>query len=347
MLRGLLVVRAALLAALVVSSLTACRGGQPDRTVVAFLLASDTSPRWTQFDEPAFAERVKSSCPDCVYLTKNAQGDPERQAEQFADVMEHGADVVVLNAVTSDLGEELVTRAGKVPVIAYDRFVAGADYFVSYDAGEIGTEQAQAVVDRIGEKGSVLLVNGPQTDPNAVSIKQSVHRELRRADTDVVAELDPRTWSGDEAQAWVSRELRRHPARSLDAIVAANDSQADGVVAALRDAGVRDLDWPVVTGQDADLDALQRIVLGEQTLTVFKSFPRQAQQAADMAVTLVTGGRIHRTHPFEGVPSVIFDPEVVDVANLTDTVVRDGVYTQRQLCRGSQLRERCMELGIL
>ena len=104
----------ALVVALAATTLGSCRA-EPDRTVVALLLGSENSSRWTEFDEPSFRARLETACPDCVYLTANAAGDADAQADQLDDVLADGADVVVLNAVTSERGEELVERAGLGP----------------------------------------------------------------------------------------------------------------------------------------------------------------------------------------------------------------------------------------
>ncbi len=331
-------------AALALGGLGAC-SSPPDPTLIAFLLGSNSSPRWTTADEPSFRDRVDLTCPDCEYVTRNAAGDPEMQRRQLDEVLEQGADVVVLNAVTAESGEELVVRAGSVPVVAYDRFVAGADYFVSFNASATGTLVARAVVRRVGKDASVLLLNGAQTDANGVAMKTAVHEVFDAAGVDIVAEKDPTTWSAEEAQTWVTAQLRRHPPRTLDAIVVGNDTQATGVAKALTDAEVPVAGWPLVTGQDANLDALRRLVTGRQTLTVYKSFPREAEQAADIAVALVTGGTPTETTPVEGVPAYIFRPQVVTLDNLADTVIRDGVVDPEELCSGPVLR-RCEEVGL-
>lgn len=335
---------AVIAAALGTASLTSCTQA-PDPTLVAFLLGSSTSPRWDGADEPAFRSHVARTCPDCEYVTRNADGDPDVQRRQLREVLEQGADVVVLNAVTGEVGEELVSDAGRVPVVAYDRFVPGADYFVSYDASKIGTLLARAVVRRVGKGASVLLLNGAQTDANGVAIKAAVHEVFDDAKVRVLAEKDPATWSADEARTWVTEQLGRHPARSLDAVVVANDTQAGGVAEALTAARVAEASWPLVTGQDADLDALRRIVAGQQAITVYKSFPREAEQAADIAVTLVTGGEVEGADPVEGVPAFVFEPVVVTLDNLADTVVRDGVVSTEELCAG-RLLARCEQLGL-
>ena len=326
------------------SGLTAC-SAPPDPTLIAFLLGSNASPRWTDSDEPAFRDQVARTCPGCEYVTRNAAGDPEMQRRQLDEVLAQGADVVVLNAVTAESGEELVVRAGEVPVVAYDRFVAGADYYVSYDASVTGTLVARAVLRRVGSDGSVLLLNGAQTDANGVAMKTAVHRVLDTAGVRIVAEKDPEGWTADEAQAWVSAQLPRHPPRTLDAIVVGNDTQAAGVAQALTAAKVPVAARPVITGQDADLDALRRIIAGRQTLTVYKSFPQEASQAADIAVTLVTGGKPTGSSPVEGVPAWVFRPEVVTLDNLADTVVRDGVVDTEALC-ARPLLARCEQVGL-
>jgi D-xylose transport system substrate-binding protein len=334
-----------LTAVLVATGLAGCRS--EDKMVVALLLASDLSPRWAESDEPAFAEFVGLHCPDCVYLSENAEGDADKQAAQLDKVIAAGADVVVLNAVSGEQGERLVVKADKagVPVVAYDRFVAGADYYVSYDAGAIGREMARAVVERLPAKASVLVVNGAQTDSNGVAIKKAVHRVLSQAGVTIVAELDPATWSAEEAGGWLRAWLRKRPIAGVDAIIAGNDVQAQGVAGALAEAKVLPRNWPIVTGQDADIEAIRRIVAGQQTLTVFKSFPREAEKAADVAVTLVTGHEVKDAVEREGVPSFVFEPLVVTIDNLTDTVVRDGIYTLTDICDTATLPD-CARLGL-
>ena len=334
-----------LTAVLVAAGLTGCEA--PDKTVVALLLASEQSPRWTESDEPAFADFVGLHCPDCVYLSENAAGDPEKQAQQLDKVIAAGADVIVLNAVSGEEGERLVVTADRaeIPVVAYDRFVAGADYYVSYDAGKIGRQMALAVVDRVPAKASVLVVNGAQTDSNGVATKKAVHRVLNRAGIRIVAELDPATWSAEEAGGWLRTQLADRPIAGVDAIIAANDVQAQGVASALAAAKVPPRTWPVVTGADADLEAIRRIVSGQQTLTVFKSFPREAEKAAEVAVALVTGQPVEDAREHEGVPSFVFEPLVVTLDNLTDTVVRDGIYSLTEICDAEVLPD-CMRLGL-
>ena len=329
---------------LVTVGLTACEQ-KDETTLIALLLASNQADRWVNADEPTFRKQVNRTCRGCEYVTYNAGGDFPTQAEQFQKALDDGADAIVLNPVDSEQAETLIEAAGSVPVIAYDRFVPGADYYVSYDATVTGQLQADATVDALGGKGSMLVVNGAQTDANGVAIKQARDEIFSASRMKTLAELEPLTWSGEEAGAWVTTQLKDHPSRTIDAIVAANDEQAGGVVAALADAGVRPRQLPFITGQDAELTALRRIVRGEQAMTVYKPITAEAQKAADIAVTLVTGGTVTGTTDFEGVPSFIFDPQAVTVENLTNTVVRDGLYSTADIC-DEATAPRCEKLGI-
>lgn len=335
-----------LLVALVVALLAAGLSGcvQPDRAVVAFLLASTQADRWESIDEPGFRARVEAACNGCEYVTYNADQDAERQAQQFDAALAEGADVIVLNPVDSVLAAGLAGRAGEVPVIAYDRFVMGADWFVSVDAARTGRLLAQSVVDGVGPGARVLLVNGAQTDANGRTIKEAVRSVFKRQDIKVLAELDPSSWSAEEAEQFVLDH--EDLLADVDAIVASNDTEASGVASALAQLDLDEADYPFITGQDAELDALQRIVAGEQAMTVYKPLPALAERAADLAIDVLTGADVVGAVDHEGVPSFFLEPRSVTSETLATTVVHDRVYTLEELCP-SLLVERCQELGLL
>jgi D-xylose transport system substrate-binding protein len=335
---GRLAAVATLVAGLV--GLGACT--EPDRPVVALLLASDQADRWTTIDEPTFRARVRETCEGCEYVLHNAQGDADAQERQLTQALEAGADVVVLNPVDSEEAEELVQRAGEVPVVAYDRFVAGADWFVSVDPTAIGDAIGGVVADTVPEGGRALVVDGAAGDANAEAIGTAVRSQLDRAGIRVVGEVAPEDWSSEAAREWVAQELRA--AGRVDAVVASNDNQAAGVVAALQEAEVGE--WPVVTGQDAQLDALRRIITGRQAMTVYKPMRAQAQQAADVAVRVLTGDEITGADDYEGVPTFLFEPQPVDLDNLTTVVVGDGAWRIDEICADGVLR-RCEALGLV
>ncbi len=325
---------------LLAAGLTGCK--TEDHAVIALLLPDSVSTRWEAEDRPAFEAAVEAACATCVVNVYNAGTDADTQRDQLAEAKDEGADVIVLAAVDSAAGESMVEAADTTPVIAYDRFVNGADYYVSFDGSEVGTLQAEALVEASSKAPRILMLNGAPDDANAVALKLAAHQVFDDAGVKVLAEDDPVDWHADTAEAWVTEQLDKLGGNRIDAVYAANDTQAEGVAAAFRKT---DLEIPVITGQDAELAALQRIIAGDQTMTVYKSIPDEAERAAEIAVDLLAGKKVEGVEDHEGVPSVIFDPVAVTIANLTDTVVRDGVVTIDELCT-PELRADCEALGI-
>jgi D-xylose transport system substrate-binding protein len=138
----------------------------------------------------------------------------------------------------------------------------------------------------------------------------------------------------------------------FDGVYAVNDGTAGGVIAAMKAAGVKPL--PPVTGQDAELAAVQRIVLGEQYMTVYKAIRPQAEAAAVIACDLATGRSVPAevtsgktlNNGAKEVPSVLLVPIAVTRENVKDTVLRDGFWTKEQVCAGPY-DSACRAIGLL
>lgn len=340
--------RGALLAivlAVTASGLTACSDRRPDRPVIALLLPDPDAKRFEEADKPMFMEAVKQLCENCDVLTYNARGNQYEQRSQLKEALDKGADVVVLDAVSKAMGEELV-KSSRVPVVAYDRFVAGADYYVSYDNAAVGRQQAAALVRALDGTGSILMLNGGVYDPNAAALKKAAHAVIDPTKIEILTENDPSDWSRDTAKEWVSDQLGEHGTETIEAVYAASDTQAEGVVEAYRDAGVAAGDMPILTGQDGELTALQRIVSGTQTMTVYKSIHDEASKAAEIAVALTFDLEVTGAKDVDGVPSFVFKPVTVTVDNLTNTVVRDGLYTVDDICP-AEIRKSCERHGLI
>ena len=230
-------------------------------------------------------------------------------------------------------------------VIAYDRFIEGADYYMSFDNERVGEMQGQALVDAMGDKGNILMLNGSPSDPNAAQFKKGAHNVIDASGVKILAEYDNPDWSPENAQQFVTDQLSKYKPSQIQGVYAANDGQAGGVVAALTGGGVAADSLPPITGQDAELAAIQRIVAGEQAVTVYKPIPVEAYKAAELAVALVNGEDVGETTDFEGVPSFIFDPVVVTQDNVMDTIVADGFYSVDEICTGSYAKA-CTEAGV-
>ena len=335
-----------------VGSLAACGaneaqdGGGDGSKKIALLLPESKTTRYEAADKPLFEQKVADLCGDCEVVYFNADQDPAKQQQQVETAITDQVDVMVLDPVDSEAAASLVTSAqdADIPVIAYDRFIAGADYYMSFDNSNVGKLQGEALVEAVGS-GGILMLNGAPTDPNAAMFKEGAHSVIDDSDLEILAEFDNPDWSPDKAQKWTTDQLGKFDPADIKGVYAANDGQAGGVVSAMTGAGVSADNLPPITGQDAELAAIQRIVAGEQFMTIYKSYKIEAEKAAEVAVKIANGDEVTGTEDFEGVDSFIFDPVVLTTDNIEDTVVKDELYTVDQICT-KNYADACAEAGL-
>jgi D-xylose transport system substrate-binding protein len=323
-------------------------GGGGDSLTIALLLPESKTTRYESQDKPLFEAKVADLCSECEVTYFNADQDPAKQQQQVETAITDEVDAIVLDPVDSEAAAGLVTdiQDAGIPVLAYDRFIEGADYYMSFDNVQVGTMQGEALVEAIGGKGGILMLNGAPTDPNAAQFKEGAHSALDAASgVKVLAEFDNPDWSPDKAQDWTTDQLSKFDPAEIAGVYAANDGQAGGVVAAMTGAGVASDALPPITGQDAELAAIQRIVAGEQYMTIYKPIKTEAEKAAEVAVQMARGEDVTGTEDFEGVASFIFDPIVVTVDNVADTVVADGFHSADDICT-SDYADACSAAGI-
>jgi D-xylose transport system substrate-binding protein len=324
---------------LVASGLVACEP-EVDRPVIAVLTPDLSSTRAAGPGRAAFRDRITRRCPDCVVIA----GDDGTTREDLQVVLDDGADVVVVDASTAEQGKELVTAAGRVPLIAFDQFVAGADFYVSYDRSAVARTIADAVAGSLDGSETALVVGAAGGDGLGSDLRDA----LRAARVEVAAELDATSAGEGETHAWVESRLAGRGGPAVGAVLTPSDEWAGDVVEALRESGVRRPGRPLVTGVGADLEAVRRIITGEQALTVHMPVTRTAERAADLALALASGaGRdeVEGAAEVEGVPAFVYEPVLVSRENVTDVVVRDGSFTTEELCAGEVL-SACERLGI-
>lgn len=308
--------------------LAAC---EVDQSVVHVLLADDSERRWSEVGLPAFEERVAARCDGCVVKVSSAEGDAEKQADQLARVVEDDADVVVLDAVDPEAASELVATAGDVPVVAWDRPVAGADYFVGVEPGSVGQVLAAAV--RRQPPGRVLVLDAPPGDTDAAEVVTEARGGISSGQ-DVVTPV-----GAAEARRVVEQRVGR---TAYATVLASTDEQAAGAAAALEGRE----DAPVLVGPDAWLQTARRIVGGSQDAAAYVPWAHVGTQVADVVVPLMTSGRPRGGEDVDGVPSWTVEAQQVTLATLTATMVRDGAVDLDRLCAG-RTRARCTTLGLL
>lgn len=314
---------------------------------IGLLLPEAQTARYEASDRPTFVSVVDRRCPGCTVLYANAGQDAAAQLQQAESMLAQGADVLVLDAVDTVAAVGIVVQAKRLgaQVIAYDRFVDGADYYVSYDYEFIGFLLGSALVGAVKERAAeraddgsdgsddgrpgVLLVHGSATEPNALAIAAGTRRALEGEDIDVLAEHYTPDWSPDKATEWTEAMLTRYPGQ-VDGILAANDGMAGGAIAAAKAAGLDPV--PVTTGQDGELAAVQRIIAGDQYMTVYKATDQQAQTAAELAVRVLRGEDPRASVVIKGVPTMLLAPRAVAAADVQHVIVDGRVYSTEQIC---------------
>ena len=323
---------------------------------VAFLMPDQASTRYEQHDHPGFVAEMKKLCADCKVLYQNADADAARQQQQFNSVISQGAKAIVIDPVDSTAAASLVKQAQSqgIKVIAYDRPIpdAAADYYVSFDNEAIGKMIAKSLVDHLKEKGvsadagGVIEINGSPTDAAAGLIKKGIHEGLATGNYKTLSEYDTPEWAPPKAQQWASGQITRF-GKKIHGVVAANDGTAGGAVAAFKAAGVDPI--PPVTGNDATIAGLQRIIAGIQYNTISKPSEIVAAAAADVAVKLIGGETPKADTKLFNTPTRLFTPTLVTAKNLKAEIVDKKLNGQPiasadVLCKGYE--DGCKKLGI-
>ncbi|KRE60380.1 substrate-binding domain-containing protein [Nostocoides sp. Soil756] len=330
------------------SSSGAASGSGGGAQKIALLLPENKTARYEAFDKPMFEAAVKAACADCEVLYSNAEQDAAKQQQQAEAAITQGADVLVLDAVDGKSAATIVNNAKSqgIPVVAYDRFVAGSDYYVSFDNEKVGQLQGKGLVDAMkangDTSGDIVMINGSPTDANAADFKKGAHSVLDSSGYTIKAEYDTPDWSPDKAQAWMEGQIGTLKG-NLVGVYAANDGTAGGAIAALKGGGVDPL--PPVTGQDAELAAIQRIIKGDQALTIYKAIKPEAEDAAKNALALAKKEKPTAATEKEGVPATLLEPVVVTKDNIKDTIIADGFYKASDICT-AEYAKACATLGI-
>jgi D-xylose transport system substrate-binding protein len=318
---------------------------KPSGGKIALLLPESKTARYESQDRPAFERKVKALCSDCEILYSNADQDAAKQQNQAEAALTNGAKVLVLDPVDSASASAIVARAkqSKVPVISYDRLILNADvdYYISFDNEKVGKLQGQALLDKLKADnkgtGTIVVINGSPTDNNAKLFKAGAHSILDGSGVVIGAEYDTPDWSPDKAQQQMEQAITKLGKDKIVGVYAANDGTGGGAIAAMKAAGFKAL--PPVTGQDAELAAIQRVLAGEQYMTVYKAIKAEAEAAAELAVTLVRGGTPAANtvngkvaNGQKDVASILLNPVAVTKDNVKTTVIADGFWTPDQVC---------------
>ncbi len=324
-------------------------GGGSSNAKIAFLMPDIASTRYELFDAPLFTAKMKELCAGCTVLYQNAAADPAKQQQQANSMLAQGVKAIVIDPVDSAAAASIVQTAQSqgVAVIAYDRPIPDkkADYYISFDNEKIGQMIAQSLVDHLKATkatGGILQVNGSPTDAAAGLIKKGIHSAVDPSGYKLLAEFDTPGWQPPKAQEWVSGQVTRFP-NQIAGVVAANDGTGGASIAAFKAAGAK---VPPVTGNDAELAALERVISGDQYNTISKPIKIVADAAAVVAHEFAQGNKPAGKTTLFDTPSELFTPTVVTRENIAEILKEPGFAIKIADVCTAEYKAACTELGL-
>ncbi len=303
------------------------------RPVIGLSLDTLKEERWQRDRDTFIAEAGKRGA---SVIVQSANSDDTRQVRDVEALISRGVDVLVIVPHNGAAMTRAVRSAqeAKIPVIAYDRLILNApiDYYLSFDNVKVGEAQASYLAARLpaGRPARVVRIYGAPTDNNAKLFKQGQDQVLApliaSGRVTVVHEDWALDWKPENAKRILNAALTKN--REIDAVLASNDGTAGGAIQALQEDGLAGK--VLVTGQDADLAACQRILRGTQAMTIYKPLKNLAARAAQVAVDVARGQRpatpVTIANGARDVPAIFEQVISVDRDNLQATVVADGFH---------------------
>ncbi len=319
----------------------------PNKKVkIGFAMDTVKEERW-QRDRAAFEEHCKKMNVDCVITVADNKAD--KQANDVDNLLTQGIDVLVIAPSNSTQAASMVekAKAQNVPVISYDRLINSdkIDLYISHQVPVIGRRIAEYALEHAPE-GNYVMVYGSSTDNNAVIMKKEQLDVLKPAidagKIKIVSDNFMPDWKPEEALKMAENALTQNN-DDIKAFVVSNDGMAGGVVSALEKKGLAGK--IIVTGQDAQIDALRRIAEGKQSMTIYKAIIPLANQAVEAAIKLAKKEPLQTT-PFmndtlkKEVPAILLEVVTVDKNNLMDTVIKDGYASYEEVYKNVPEGER-------
>ncbi|WP_235502195.1 sugar ABC transporter substrate-binding protein [Angustibacter sp. Root456] len=327
------------------------------KTTVAQFLPHTRAVRFKTIDAPEFEKAVKKECPDCGVILQNAEGDAGNEQRQMDAAIGQGVDAMVVDPVDGQALAGVVNsaRQKKIPVISYDALIQQVpiDYYVSFDNVTVGKQIATSLVEQMKAIGTtdkcLVVIKGDAKDNNASVFWSGSEPVIKAAGLNICFETNTPDWSDSNAQREMDQAITKIGKDKIGGVYSMNDSMAAGIVASLKGAGV-DLSKVPVTGQDGDTAAIQRILVGEQYMTVWKNTYSLASEAAKVALQLAKGEKPQGQTTVDNgsgtkIPATLLPPEVVTKANIAQTVIASGFIKASDLCAGPYAKA-CADAGI-
>lgn len=290
--------------------------------------------RW-QKDRDVFVAEARAR--GAEVNVQNANGDLEEQISQIQYLIEKKVDVIVIIAIDCDGLSDVVRQAKEagIKVIAYDRLInnADVDLYISFDNEKVGTLMGEALAGCELENKKVLMLAGPLEDSNVAMIETGFRREMERHEIEIVDVMYADGWKAELASAYVNENIELLD--EVDAIMCGNDMIATNVIRTLAEnrlAGKIN-----IVGQDADLEACQRIVEGTQVMTVYKPVEKLARKAAQYACQMakeevfLPQESLTISDGTYQVPYVVLEPIAVTAENMQEVIIDSGFHFEEDV----------------
>ena len=303
-----------------------------DNLLIGLSFDSFVIERWTR-DRDVFVSTANNLGADVN--VQSAGGDVEKQISHIKYFIEIGVDAIVI--ITADavaLADVLKEAKNKgIPVICYDRLVmnANADLYISFNNETVGREMAKAVCSKVPDGGTIVEIMGPESDNNVPQVMAGFDSVCAEHNMNITLKYNCENWKPELAYEFINANFDE--VSQADAIMCGNDALAGEVIHALAERGYAGKIY--VTGQDADLEACQRIVEGTQLVTVYKPVENLAHLAAEYAVQLANGQSPKDTDTFfdgtQDIPYVAIEPTGVTKENLDNTIIQSGFHLKEEI----------------
>ncbi|NCI01895.1 D-xylose ABC transporter substrate-binding protein [Cronobacter malonaticus] len=292
--------------------------------------------RW-QKDRDIFVSKAESL--GAKVFVQSANGNEETQMSQIENMINRGVDILVIIPYNGQVLSNVVAEAKRegIKVLAYDRMINNADidFYISFDNEKVGELQAQSLVDKVPQ-GNYFLMGGSPVDNNARLFRDGQMKVLKpfidSGKIKVVGDQWVDGWLPENALKIMENALTANN-NKIDAVVASNDATAGGAIQALSAQGLAGK--VAISGQDADLAGIKRIIAGTQTMTVYKPITQLANTAAEVAVELGNDKQPKSdatlNNGLKEVPARLLTPIKVDKSNIESTVIKDGFHKKSEL----------------
>lgn len=305
-----------------------------DKIQIGMSFDSFVIERW-QRDRDIFVSTAKEL--GAEVNVQNANGDLEQQKKQINYFIDKGMDVIVVICIDSKGLTEEVQRAkdAGIKIIAYDRLLQNTDIdlYISFDNERVGTMMGEALVENGLAGGNVLMLGGSAVDSNVAMVEKGFRKVMEDNQVTILDSMHADGWKAELAGTYIYDHMDIFS--EADAIMCGNDDLASKVVHALKEKRLAgDI---MVVGQDADLEACQRIVEGTQVMTVYKPVEKMSQKAAECAVLLAKGEPLPEgdTVTIENgkyeVPYIGLEPISVDKNNMNDVIIGSGFHLKEDV----------------